>query len=138
MTGAPVYLDYQATTPVDPFVREAMLPFLGDLFGNPHSSDHSFGWEAARAIKDARASVATLINADDDKIVFTSGATESCNLALRGVANHSGNRQRSRSVRRGVTGRHDAETLSMSGGSCIFSGLAALEQKRPGRAGAMQ
>ena len=98
MTGAPVYLDYQATTPVDPFVREAMLPFLGDLFGNPHSSDHSFGWEAARAIKDARASVAALINADDDEIVFTSGATESCNLALRGVANHSGNRQRNRIV----------------------------------------
>ena len=70
MTGAPVYLDYQATTPVDPSVREAMMPFLGDLFGNPHSSDHSFGWDAARAIKDARASVAALINADDDEIVF--------------------------------------------------------------------
>ena len=98
MTGAPVYLDYQATTPVDPSVRKAMMPFLGDLFGNPHSSDHSFGWEAARAIKDARASVAALINADDDEIVFTSGATESCNLALRGVANQPGNRQRNRIV----------------------------------------
>ena len=65
MTGAPVYLDYQATTPLDPWAREAMLPFLGDLFGNTHSSDHSFGWEAARAIKDARASVAALVNADD-------------------------------------------------------------------------
>ena len=98
MTGAPVYLDYQATTPIDPSVREAMMPFLGDLFGNPHSIDHSFGWEAARAIKDARASVAALISADDDEIVFTSGATESCNLALRGIANHSGNRQRNRIV----------------------------------------
>ena len=58
MTVTPVYLDYQATTPIDPSVREAMMPFLGDLFGNPHSSDHSFGWEAARGIKDARASVA--------------------------------------------------------------------------------
>ena len=58
MTGAPVYLIYQATTPIDPQVRKAMMPFLGDLFGNPHSSDHSFGWEAVLAIKDARASVA--------------------------------------------------------------------------------
>ena len=98
MTGAPVYLDNQATTPIDPSVREAMMPFLGDLFGNPHSIDHSFGWEAARAIKIARASVAGLINADDDEIVFTSGATESCNLALRGIANHSGNPRRNRIV----------------------------------------
>ena len=60
------------------------MPFLGDLFGNPHSSDHSFGHEASNAIKHARAQVADLMNADDDEIVFTSGATESCNLALRG------------------------------------------------------
>ena len=98
MTGAPVYLDYQATTPIDPRVRKAMMPFLGDLFGNPHSKDHSFGWEAARVIKDARASVAALINADDDEIVFISGATESCNLALRGIANRSGNRRRNRII----------------------------------------
>ena len=98
MTGAPIYLDYQATTPIDPRAREAMMPFLGDLFGNPHSSDHSFGWEAARAIKHARASVAALVNADDDEIVFTSGATESCNLALRGVVNQSHNRRRNRIV----------------------------------------
>ena len=98
MTDAPVYLDYQATTPIDPRVRETMVPFLGDRFGNPHSSDHSFGWEAACAIKDARASVAALINADDDEIVFTSGATESCNLALRGTANQSHNRRRNRIV----------------------------------------
>ncbi len=98
MTVAPVYLDYQATTPIDPAAHEAMLPFLRDLFGNPHSKDHSFGWEAARAIKDARANVAGLINADDDEIVFTSGATESCNLALRGVANRSGNGRRNRIV----------------------------------------
>ena len=98
MTGMPVYLDYQATTPIDPVVREAMMPFLGDLFGNPHSNDHSFGWEASRAIKNARARVADLINADDDEIVFTSGATESCNLALRGIANRSGNGRRNRIV----------------------------------------
>ena len=58
MTGAPVYLDYQATTPIDPSVREAMTPFLREMFGNPHSSDHSFGRETALAIKGARASVA--------------------------------------------------------------------------------
>ena len=98
MTEKPVYLDYQATTPIDPEVRDAMMPFLGELFGNPHSSDHSFGREASRAIRDARARVAALINADDDEIVFTSGATESCNLALRGVAGHSDNAGRDRIV----------------------------------------
>ena len=98
MTSPPAYLDYQATTPIDPVVRAAMMPYLEDLFGNPHSSDHSFGWEASRAIRDARARVADLINADDDEIVFTSGATESCNLALRGIANRSGNGGRNRIV----------------------------------------
>ena len=98
MTDMPVYLDYQATTPIDPVVREAMMPFLDELFGNPHSNDHSFGWEASRAVKDARARVASLINADDDEIVFTSGATESCNLALRGIASRSGNGRRNRIV----------------------------------------
>ena len=85
----PIYLDYQATTPIDPKVREAMLPFLKDEFGNPHSTNHAYGWEASDAVKAARAQVAHLINADDNEIVFTSGATESCNLALRGVARAS-------------------------------------------------
>ena len=98
MNGKPVYLDYQASTPVDPLVREAMMPFLTEQFGNPHSSDHSFGWEASAAVQNARARVASLINADDDEIVFTSGATESCNLALRGIANRSGNGERVRIV----------------------------------------
>lgn len=98
MTDMPVYLDYQATTPIDPVAREAMMPFLGELFGNPHSNGHRFGWETSRAIRDARARVADLINADDDEIVFTSGATESCNLALRGIANRSGNGRRNRIV----------------------------------------
>ena len=89
MNPRPIYLDYQATTPVDPEVREAMLPFLKDEFGNPHSSNHAYGWEASDAIKIARGQVAHLINADDNEIVFTSGATESCNLALRGVAGAS-------------------------------------------------
>lgn len=98
MNEKPVYLDYQASTPVDPLVRDAMLPFLTEQFGNPHSSDHSFGWEASTAIRTARARVASLINADDDEIVFTSGATESCNLALRGIATRPGNGDRVRIV----------------------------------------
>ena len=98
MTDTPVYLDYQATTPIDPAVREAMMPFLNDLFGNPHSSDHSFGHEASSAVRHARGQVAGLVNADDDEIVFTSGATESCNLALRGIANRPANRRRNRIV----------------------------------------
>ena len=98
MNGKPVYLDYQASTPVDPLVREAMMPFLTEQFGNPHSSDHSFGWEASSAVRTARAQVASLINADDDEIVFTSGATESCNLALRGIATRAGNGARVRMV----------------------------------------
>ena len=98
MNGKPVYLDYQASTPVDPLVREAMMPFLTEQFGNPHSSGHSFGWQASSAVRTARALVASLINADDDEIVFTSGATESCNLALRGVANRAGNGDRVRIV----------------------------------------
>ncbi len=98
MTDKPVYLDYQATTPLDPAVREAMRPYWGERFGNPHSVDHAYGAEAARAIRHARAQVAGLINADDDEIVFTSGATESCNLALRGIASTAANGSRNRIV----------------------------------------
>jgi len=84
--AAPVYLDYQATTPLDPRVRSAMLPFLTEDFGNPHSIGHTFGWRAADAVRHARAQVAEFINGDDDEVVFTSGATEACNLAIRGAA----------------------------------------------------
>ena len=98
MTDKPVYLDYQATTPLDPTVREAMRPYWGERFGNPHSVDHAYGAEAAHAIRHARAQIAGLINSDDDEIVFTSGATESCNLALRGVASRNANGPRNRIV----------------------------------------
>ena len=82
----PVYLDYQATTPLDDRVRLAMEPYWNGSFGNPHSEGHRYGWEAGEAVARARMDVASLVGADDDEIVFTSGATESCNLALRGVA----------------------------------------------------
>ena len=83
----PVYLDYMATTPVDPAVVEAMLPCLtGDLFGNPASHSHRYGWEAAQCVKKAREQVAALIHADPREIIWTSGATESDNLAIKGAA----------------------------------------------------
>jgi cysteine desulfurase len=81
----PLYLDYHATTPVDPRVLEAMLPFFTERFGNPHSKQHAWGWEGRDSVEAARAQVAALINASAGEIVFTSGATESNNLALRGV-----------------------------------------------------
>ena len=82
----PVYLDYAATTPVDKRVAEKMIPYLTETFGNPASSSHAFGWTAEEAVEKARADIAALINADAKEIVFTSGATESDNLAIKGAA----------------------------------------------------
>jgi cysteine desulfurase len=86
MSKLPIYLDYSATTPVDPRVAQKMIPCLTEQFGNPASRSHAYGWDAEKLVEDAREQVAKLVNADPKEIVWTSGATEAINLAIKGAA----------------------------------------------------
>jgi cysteine desulfurase len=86
MSKLPIYLDYSATTPVDPRVAQKMIPYLTEHFGNPASRSHAYGWETEKAVEEARAQVAALVNCDAKEIIWTSGATESNNLAIKGAA----------------------------------------------------
>src|SRR5690606_22260897 len=81
----PIYMDYSATTPIDPRVADKMIPYLREQFGNPASRSHMYGWTAEKAVEEARENVAALVNADAREIIWTSGATEGNNLALKGA-----------------------------------------------------
>jgi len=94
----PIYLDMQATTPLDPRVLDAMLPFYSGLYGNPHSRTHAYGWETDKAVEHARGHIAKLINADPKEIIFTSGATESNNMSVKGVARFFGRSGKKRHI----------------------------------------
>lgn len=94
----PIYLDMQATTPLDPRVLDAMLPYLTGIYGNPHSRTHAYGWESEKAVEQARENIANLIGADPKEIIFTSGATESNNMSLKGVARFFGRSGKKRHI----------------------------------------
>ncbi|HVR66278.1 MAG TPA: aminotransferase class V-fold PLP-dependent enzyme, partial [Verrucomicrobiae bacterium] len=112
----PVYLDYQATTPVDPRVLEIMLPYFTEKFGNPHSTSHSHGRIVAEAVEAAREDVARLIGAEAREIVFTSGATESNNIAVKGAA-------------RFLKDRRDHIVTCITEHKCVLESVKRLEQE---------
>jgi cysteine desulfurase len=119
----PIYLDNQATTPIDPRVLEAMLPYFTEHFGNPHSESHVYGANAAAAIEAARADLARLINADPREIVFTSGATEANNLALKGAAHFA------RAYPAAGREPRDHIVVLATEHKCVLESAAALERE---------
>src|SRR5690348_6917360 len=112
--GNTIYLDHQASTPVDSTVWQQMLPYFDERFGNPHSVDHVVGWQAAKAVEHATNSLASLIGADADEIVFTSGATEANNLAVLGIG------------RRGAGGKRRRVLVSAVEHKCVLAAARAL------------
>ncbi|HZT89162.1 MAG TPA: aminotransferase class V-fold PLP-dependent enzyme, partial [Stellaceae bacterium] len=119
----PVYLDNQASTPVDPRVLEAMLPYFTEHYGNPHSSSHVYGAEAAAACEAARAQVAAVIHADPRELIFTSGATEANNLAIKGAARFS------RAHRRGDAPPRDHIVTLTTEHKCVLESCRALQDE---------
>jgi cysteine desulfurase len=123
----PIYLDNQSTTPIDPRVLEAMLPYFTEHFGNPHSESHVYGRNAAAAIEAARADLAHLINADPREIVFTSGATEANNLALKGAAHFA--RAHPPAGPNGAKAPRDHIVVLATEHKCVLESAAALERE---------
>ena len=115
--GKTLYFDHQATTPVDARVLAAMTPYYAESFGNPHSSDHSLGWESASAVEKSAACVARLIGAEADEITFTSGATESNNMALLGLG------------RRAAGGKHRRILVSTIEHKCVLAAARVLQEQ---------
>jgi len=115
--GNTIYLDHQATTPIDGRVLAKMARYHSESFGNPHSSDHRLGWESAQAVESSTASIAALIGVDADEIIFTSGATESNNLALLGLA------------RRAADGKRRRVLVSAIEHKCVLAAGRALEEQ---------
>ena len=115
--GNSIYLDHQATTPMDRCVLAEMIPYHSESFGNPHSLDHAFGWKSARAVEEAAARMARMIGADPDEITFTSGATESNNMALLGLG------------RRGTGGERHRILVSAIEHKCVLAAAYVLQQQ---------
>lgn len=115
----PIYLDYHATTPLDPRVWEAMQPFFTEHFGNPHSAGHAFGWVAEEAVEQGREQVAALINASAKEIIFTSGATEASNMAIKGAARFE--------AREGGRRKHIVTVATEH--KCVLESCKALEEE---------